>query len=177
MDTKPISKFLSHVLRHAPDTIGLTLDESGWADIDELLRLAPASLALNRGLLERVVRESDKQRFRISDDGARIRANQGHSIEVDLRLEPREPPEQLFHGTATSSLDAIRAQGLLPGSRRHVHLSIDRETARSVGARHGKPSVLTIQAGLMHGAGHTFWLSDNGVWLTEHVPVEWIIFA
>lgn len=176
MDTKHISKFLSLVLRHKPETIGLTLDESGWADIDDLIRLAGPSIPLTRELIGRTVLESDKQRFRISTDGARIRANQGHSINIDLRLEPRQPPESLFHGTSVAVLDSIRAKGLLAGSRQHVHLSAERETARVVGARHGKPCVLLVQAGQMHAAGRTFWLSDNGVWLTKHVPVDWIVF-
>ena len=176
MDTKHVSKFLSLVLRHRPETIGLTLDQSGWADIDALIRLAGPTMPLTRELIYRAVLENDKQRFRVSPDGALIRASQGHSIEVDLRLEPRQPPEHLFHGTSVAVLDSIRAKGLLPGSRQHVHLSAERETARVVGARHGKPHVLLIQAAQMHAAGHEFWLSDNGVWLTQHVSVDWITF-
>lgn len=176
METKRVSKFLSFVLRHEPESIGLVLDESGWARIDELIGLAPSTMPLTRELIDKVVTENDKQRFRISEDGLYIRASQGHSIDVDLQVQPSQPPEQLFHGTSAAAVDSIRSQGLVPGSRQHVHLSTDKDTARRVGTRHGKPTVLTIFAGRMHAAGRTFWLSDNGVWLTEHVPVEWIEF-
>lgn len=175
-DLTKISKFLSLVLRHKPDEIGLTLDENGWANVDNLIRLANerGGRRLSRELIERVVAENDKKRFALSDDGLRIRANQGHSIEVDLALPAVEPPEFLYHGTATRFLDSIRASGLTSGNRQHVHLSVDTATATKVGQRHGKPHVLTIRAGEMHRSGMVFHCSDNGVWLTLSVPVEFI---
>ena len=169
------SKFLSLVLRHDPGRIGLTLDAAGWASVPELLRLAgEAGHPLTPELLEEVVARNDKQRFSLEPDGLRIRANQGHSIPVDLGLEPVIPPEILYHGTATRTLDPILEQGLTPGTRQHVHLSPDEPTAVKVGQRHGKPVVLRIRALSMHEAGHTFFLSVNGVWLTAEVPPEFI---
>jgi putative RNA 2'-phosphotransferase len=169
------SKFLSLVLRHQPEEIGLVLDEHGWAEIDELLRLANAKgCCLTRPVLEQIVAESDKQRFALSDDGQRIRANQGHSVNVDLNLPPMEPPEILYHGTATRFVESIRAEGLHAGSRQQVHLSKDVQTATVVGQRHGKPVVLVVEAGKLFAAGHKFHLSANGVWLTERVPAEYI---
>ena len=171
------SKFLSLVLRHKPETVGLVLDANGWADVDELLSLAnKAGRPLTRELLERVVAENDKQRFAFSDDGRRIRANQGHSVEIDLALEPAEPPEVLYHGTATRFLESIRATGLHAGNRQYVHLSPDEATAIKVGERHGKPVVLVVQSRAMSSLGHSFYFSANGVWLTERVPVEFIEF-
>ena len=165
------SKFLSYVLRHRPDSIGLSLDAEGWAVIDRLIELAAATKTpLTRELLTEVVRDNDKQRFTISEDQQRIRANQGHSIEIDLALPPLEPPELLYHGTATRFLASIRTEGLRRGSRQHVHLSADAGTAQKVGQRHGAPIVLCVQAGAMHRAGHTFHRSENGVWLTAAVP-------
>jgi putative RNA 2'-phosphotransferase len=171
------SKFLSLVLRHKPEAIGLGLDANGWADVEELIRLAnQQGTRLTRPLLEQVVKENDKQRFAFSADGQRIRANQGHSIKVDLALAPATPPAQLYHGTATRFLDSIWATGLHSSNRQHVHLSSDLTTATKVGARHGQPVVLVVQAAAMVAAGHEFYLSDNGVWLTEKVPVEFIVF-
>ena len=174
-DLVRISKFLSLVLRHQPEAMGLELDEQGWADVDELVRLANNHRRpLTRELLERVVNENDKKRFVFSDDGRQIRASQGHSIEVDLDLPPLAPPELLYHGTASRFLDSIRATGLNSASRQHVHLSSDLATATKVGQRHGKPVVLNVRAGRMFAAGHQFFRSANGVWLTEHVPVEFL---
>lgn len=171
------SKFLSLVLRHKPEHIGITLDAAGWVGVDELLAAAGRSgFALDRATLERVVADNDKRRFAFSEDGARIRASQGHSVAVELGLEPQAPPEVLFHGTATRFLDSIRRGGLRPGSRTHVHLSADEATARTVGQRHGKPAVLRIDAGAMHRDGHAFVRSENGVWLTEAVPAGYISF-
>ena len=165
------SKFLSLILRHQPEKIGLVLDANGWADIDELLRLSAAKgRPLTRALLEEVVVTNDKQRFVLSEDGTKIRANQGHSVSVDLGLVPMVPPPVLFHGTATRFLESIRQQGLLKGSRQHVHLSPDEATAIKVGQRHGKPIVLKIAAGKMQRDGHQFFHSANDVWLTDHVP-------
>lgn len=172
-----ISKFLSLVLRHQPEAIGLALNEQGWADVDELIRLANNQRQpLTRELLERVVAENDKQRFALSDDGRQIRASQGHSIEVDLHLPPLEPPEILYHGTASRFLDSIRATGLNSASRQHVHLSLDAVTATKVGQRHGPSVILKVRAKEMFSAGHQFFLSANGVWLTEVVPVQYLEF-
>ena len=171
------SKFLSLVLRHQPEIIGLSLDDSGWADIDTLIRLSQPHKPLTRALIEQVVEKNSKQRFAISDDGRRIRANQGHSIEVELGLQPLAPPTLLYHGTATRFVDAIRREGLVKRSRQHVHLSADAETATAVGARHGKPAVLIVRAGDMAAAGHAFFRSENGVWLTDAVPVRFIDFG
>ncbi|MGH8082546.1 MAG: RNA 2'-phosphotransferase [Lysobacter sp.] len=169
------SKFLSLVLRHEPETIGLTLDANGWADIEELIDLANAAgKPVTRELIDEVVRDSDKQRFAISEDGLRIRANQGHSVDIDLGLEPLAPPATLYHGTATRFAKSIRKLGLVKQSRQHVHLSLDEETATKVGVRHGKPLLLRIRAGEMHAQGIAFFRSNNGVWLTDAVAAEFI---
>lgn len=174
---KRISKFLSLVLRHQPDKIGITLDAAGWVDVDELIgKIDKKAFSLDRATLERVVAENDKKRFAFSEDGKQIRASQGHSVEVELEYQPVEPPELLYHGTTGKNLDGIRAEGLLKRSRRHVHLSPDRETAHKVGSRHGKPVILTVRAGELHRSGHVFYCSANGVWLTESVPAEYIYF-
>lgn len=171
------SKYLSMLLRHQPEKIDLVLDDNGWASVEELIAKANATgKSLSRSLIERVVAENDKKRFAISDDGKRIRANQGHSVEVDLALPPQIPPETLFHGTATRFLDSIREKGLIPGNRQHVHLSLLRETAEAVGRRHGKLALLIVRSGEMHRAGHAFFLSANGVWLTDSVPTNFIVF-
>lgn len=176
-DMVSVSKFLSLILRHEPGKIGLELDDQGWASIDELLAKAHAhGRRISRELLDRVVAENDKQRFAISPDGTRIRANQGHSVSVELGLPPQQPPELLFHGTASRTVESIRQTGLHSGSRQHVHLSLDVATAIQVGQRHGKPVVLTIRAGEMWRAGSKFFLSANGVWLTEEVPASFIDF-
>lgn len=171
------SKFLSFVLRHKPEAIGLALDENGWADIDELINKGNTSgeaSNLDKTLIQEVVDTSDKKRFIISDDGQRIRANQGHSINVDLQLKPVTPPEFLYHGTATRFLDSILKEGLKPQQRQHVHLSTDIDTATAVGQRYGKPVILTIKALLMHEQGFVFYRSENGVWLTEQVPHSYL---
>ncbi len=164
------SKFLSFVLRHKPEAVGLELDPNGWADLVELMDKASSEISLDRNLIRQVVASSDKQRFALSDDGRRIRANQGHSVKVDLELRPKDPPAVLFHGTATRFLPSILQEGLRPGQRHHVHLSTDVETATSVGKRHGDPVILRVSASEMHSKGHLFFLSDNGVWLTDEVP-------
>ena len=171
------SKFLSLILRHQPDVIGIELDDEGWADIGQLVALSAAKgKGLSRELILEVVATSDKQRFAIDASGTRIRANQGHSIEVDLKLAPQTPPPMLFHGTATRFADAIRAEGLRPGSRQHVHLSADAATATIVGARHGKPLILQVRAGEMQRDGMVFYMSANGVWLTDGVPAAYLDF-
>ncbi len=176
-DPVRLSKFLSLVLRHEPQRAGLVLDEVGWVAVDELLAgCARAGVPVTREQLTDMVAESDKQRFAFSPDGGRIRANQGHSVEVKLDYAPQTPPELLFHGTATRFLDSIRDRGLVRGDRHHVHLSADLETARKVGQRHGQPIVLTVRAREMYRAGHVFLRSANGVWLAEAVPVDWLEF-
>ena len=169
--TVSTSKFLSLILRHQPEKIGLSLDANGWANLDDLLRLSAAKgRPLTRALIEEVVATNDKQRFAFNEDRSMIRASQGHSISVDLDLVPVAPPPVLFHGTATRFLESIQKQGLLKGKRQHVHLSPDAPTAVKVGQRHGKPVVLKVAAGRMQFEGHKFYRSANGVWLTDHVP-------
>jgi putative RNA 2'-phosphotransferase len=169
------SKFLSLVLRHEPEQLGLVLDSAGWVDVAVLLAaLAAHGKPWTRAELDELVRSSDKQRFALSPDGARIRANQGHSVEVDLQLSLGEPPPELFHGTADHNRDAIRRDGLLPMERHAVHLSPDRETATKVGGRRGAPVILVVRAGDMHRAGHVFSVSANGVWLVDRVPPEFL---
>jgi putative RNA 2'-phosphotransferase len=171
------SKFLSLVLRHQPHLIGLSLDEQGWASVEELLhRVQQSGRELLPEQLQSIVANCPKQRFRFSEDGLRIRANQGHSLPIELGLAPQVPPQRLYHGTAEATLESIRQQGLLRQSRHHVHLSSDPISARTVGMRHGKPRVLGIRALQMHQNGHLFYQSDNGVWLTETVPVEYLEF-
>jgi putative RNA 2'-phosphotransferase len=172
-----VSKFLSLILRHEPRKFGLVLDPNGWASIADVLAVCQqAGIPVSEALLEQVVAENDKQRFAISADGRRIRASQGHSIAVDLQLTPQPPPAQLFHGTALQFLASIRASGLLPRSRQHVHLSADAQTADRVGKRRGKPIVLTVQSGKMASDGYAFYRSDNGVWLTNSVPAKYLAF-
>lgn len=169
------SKFLSFVLRHKPEVIGLQLDSSGWVAVEALLRQCQAhGERLSRSELEEIVSTNPKRRFALSDDGLRIRASQGHSTEVDLGYEAAVPPEFLFHGTVDSVLEAIRTGGLQKMQRHHVHLSADLETARIVGARRGKPVLLRVHSGKMHRDGHTFFLSANSVWLTDAVPAEYV---
>jgi putative RNA 2'-phosphotransferase len=170
-----VSRFLSLVLRHDPGRVGLALDAAGWVGVDDLLAAAArAGVALDRPLLDRVVAENDTRRFAFSADRSRIRASQGHSVPVDLGLPPATPPAVLYHGTATRFVDAIRREGIRPGRRTHVHLSADEPTARAVGARHGLPAVLHIDAARMHALGHVFVRADNGVWLTRAVPAEFV---
>jgi putative RNA 2'-phosphotransferase len=174
-DPVQLSKFLSFVLRHKPDAIGLALDPQGWANIDELIeRGNAAGTQFDRKDLQHVVETSDKKRFSISADGLRIRAAQGHSVTVELGLSPQEPPPVLYHGTATRFVESILSEGLKPQDRQHVHLSIDEATARRVGQRHGKPVILKIEALRMHAKGFKFFLADNGVWLTDQVPPEFL---
>ena len=171
MDVVRASKRLSYVLRHRPDSVGLTLDEAGWVDVDALLgALAAHGLRLTRAELDHVVATNDKRRFALDDTGARIRASQGHSVAVELGYEPAEPPAELFHGTVERNLAAILTEGLRPGNRHAVHLSPDVDTARTVGARRGRPVVLRVEAAAMVADGFTFARSANGVWLVPAVP-------
>ncbi|MFI6516335.1 RNA 2'-phosphotransferase [Spirillospora sp. NPDC050679] len=170
-----ISKYLAKHLRHRPERIGLALSPDGWADVDELLAAcARHGFPVTRAELEHVVAANDKRRYAFDDAGRRIRANQGHSVEVDLDLPVAAPPALLYHGTVAAALEAIRREGLRPMGRHAVHLSPDRETARLVGARRGEPVVLTVEAGRMAEAGHLFRLSANGVWLAESVPPRYL---
>ncbi|MFJ9612614.1 RNA 2'-phosphotransferase [Streptomyces noursei] len=170
-----ISKYLAKHLRHEPERIGIALDAQGWVPVAALLDAAARhGFPFSRAELEAVVADNDKQRYTL--ENGRIRANQGHSVRVDLGLPPAVPPGFLFHGTVARSVAAIREEGLRPMSRLAVHLSSDRETASRVGARRGKPVVLTVDAGAMHRAGHVFRVSANGVWLTGHVPPEFLRF-
>jgi putative RNA 2'-phosphotransferase len=175
MDPLTTSKFMSLILRHDPSAAGIALDESGWAVIEELLAgMSTHGHCISRDDLMKVVQSDTKQRYAVSDDGLRIRANQGHSIAVELGLAPRTPPELLYHGTGHRFVEAIRRQGLRPMSRQHVHLSLDVETATTVGRRHGSPVVYRIAAGEMARRGFVFFLSANGVWLVDHVPAEFL---
>lgn len=172
-----ISKFLSLVLRHRPEEVGITLDQAGWASVSALLSAFEArGLHITSEELQEVVRKNDKQRFSFSPDGLLIRANQGHSLHVELGYEPVPPPPVLYHGTAERFLPSIRREGLSKGRRHHVHLSEQWETATEVGSRYGTPVLLKIASGKMHEEGHLFFRSANGVWLTAHVPVGYISF-
>ncbi|MBK5526989.1 RNA 2'-phosphotransferase [Pseudomonas sp. TH08] len=170
------SKFLSFVLRHEPQAIGLTLDSEGWANIEVLISgAARDGRTLDRALIEIVVASSDKKRFSISEDGQMIRAVQGHSTKsVELQLEAKQPPKTLYHGTATRFMDSINQQGLIPGSRHHVHLSQETTTASAVGQRYGTVVILKVAAQQMQEQGFKFYQAENGVWLTEQVPVRFI---
>lgn len=170
------SKFLSYVLRHEPQAIGLELDSQGWGDLDALISgAAKNGRQLNRELIERVVEGNDKKRFALSADGQRIRAVQGHSNKaVQLQLEAKQPPAVLYHGTATRFMESINEKGLIPGSRHHVHLSQEIETAKAVGQRYGKVVILQVDAQAMQAQGFTFYQAENGVWLTDQVPVSFI---
>lgn len=171
---KKLSKYLSLILRHKPEKIGLKLDQEGWADINELM--AKSDIPFSYPMLESTVQNNDKQRFVISDDRNRIRANQGHSLSVDLGLEPVEPPAYLYHGTATRYIEAIKMGGLQPQDREYVHLSKDEATAKTVGSRHGKPVIITLEAKRLHQEGFKFYQAKNGVWLTNTLPPEELSF-
>ena len=176
MNEKSFSKFLSLILRHKPETVGIKLDGNGWADVEELLEKINASgWAVTFAELEKVVRENDKQRFSFNEDKTKIRANQGHSVKVDVELEEKIPPEFLYHGTIERNAKSIAAQGLVKGSRLYVHLSADVETARKVATRRrGNPIIYKISAQKMHDDGYKFFQSKNGVWLTDTVPPKYL---
>jgi len=172
------SKFLSYVLRHRPHEIGLNLDNEGWAIVDELIAASMKSgTKLDYELIKEVVRTNDKKRFVLSENGKKIRANQGHSIKIDLALEKTVPPKFLFHGTARRFMESINNQGLNPGGRHHVHLSSEFKTALNVGKRHGSPIVLKVEAEKMYLDGISFYLSENGVWLTDKVEPKYFTIA
>jgi putative RNA 2'-phosphotransferase len=174
-ETTRISKFLSLVLRHQPQLIGITLNEQGWVSVDELLQQAKKhGQLITPETLNHVVDTNAKKRFAFSANKQQIRASQGHSVEVELGYEPQVPPEVLYHGTGSQSVESILKTGLERRNRQHVHLSADTDTAIKVGSRHGKPAVLSVLAGEMHGKGYVFYLSANGVWLTDEVPAEFL---
>ena len=174
MSLKETSKFISLILRHKPETIGITLDEHGWANVDELISGIAKTHPIDMAMLEQIVAEDEKQRYSFNEDKTLIRANQGHSIPVDVELEEKQPPEILYHGTGEKYVSSINEQGLIPKSRLYVHLSGDEETARKVGQRHGKPVIYKVKSGEMYNDGYKFFRSVNGVWLTKSVPVKYL---
>lgn len=170
-----ISKYISLILRHKPEVIGIKLDEHGWADVNELISgIKKEYKEFDMKTLEEIVRTDNKYRYSFNDDKTKIRANQGHSIDVDVELEEKEPPEILYHGTGRKYVESIEKQGLIPKSRLYVHLSSDKLTANNVGARHGIPVIYHIDAKKMFNDGYKFYMSTNGVWLTKEVPVEYL---
>jgi len=171
---KELSKFLSLILRHKPETIGISLDEHGWADVRELIAGIGKTHNIDMEMLEKIVAEDEKQRYSFSEDKTLIRANQGHSINVDVELKKVSPPEILWHGTGEKYVESILGKGLIPKSRLYVHLSKDYDTAVKVGSRHGKPVVFKVYSGRMTEDGYEFFLSENGVWLSKHVPKEYL---
>ena len=175
MDLTKTSRFLSLILRHKPEAAGIALDEHGWANVAELVHgMRAVGYPISKAILEEIVATDDKQRYSIDKCKTRIRANQGHSISVDVELAEVEPPEYLWHGTAKKYLDSIYDMGLVPKSRLYVHLSSDEETAVDVGKRHGDVVLFRVNAKEMYENGHLFYLSVNGVWLTKHVPVDYL---
>ena len=174
-DLKNLSKYLSYVLRHSPEAIQLSLDKHGWADVEQLLnRLNVNGYAVDRELLVNVVVNNPKKRFAFNEDTTLIRASQGHSIPIDLDYKPAEPPAILYHGTAEKNVEAILRDGLYKMQRHHVHLSADIETAMQVGQRYGRPVLFSVNAREMLIAGHIFYCSENGVWLTDSVPPSFL---
>lgn len=174
MDLTRTSRYISLVLRHKPEAAGITLDEHGWADVSELIAGVNRTHPLTMELLDEIVRTDEKRRYSFNEDRTLIRANQGHSIPVDVELERLEPPEVLYHGTGRKYVPSIDRQGLLPKSRLYVHLSADEDTAMKVGRRHGEPVIYMVQAGRMSADGYPFYRSANGVWLTKKVPTEYL---
>lgn len=174
MDLSAASRFLSLILRHKPEVIGISLDEHGWAEVDEVVAGIRKTREFDRDMLEEIVRTDQKQRYSFNGDRTLIRANQGHSIPVDVELETAKPPEFLWHGTGEKYLASIEKNGLIPKSRLYVHISSDIDTARKVGQRHGKAVIFRVFAGKMQEDGYTFYCSKNGVWLTKEVPVRYL---
>lgn len=169
------SKYIALILRHKPETIGIKLDEHGWADVSELIAGVSKTHPLDMELLEKIVSEDEKQRYSFNEEKTLIRANQGHSVPVDVELAETEPPEVLYHGTGEKYVSSIDAQGLIANSRLYVHLSKDVETALNVGQRHGKPVIYEVKSGEMNRDGFKFYLSVNGVWLTKVVPIKYLV--
>lgn len=174
MDLTNNGKFLALILRHKPQTIGITLNEHGWADVDELIRGIQQDRPFDIAMLEEIVTTDDKQRYSFNADKTKIRAAQGHSIKVDVELKQMTPPDILWHGTGAKYVDRIDVQGLKKRTRLYVHLSKDYDTAVKVGKRHGEPVVYEVSAGQMAKDGYAFYLSENGVWLTDHVPPQYL---
>lgn len=174
LSEKDISKFISLILRHKPETIGITLDEHGWADVSELIKGLSKTYDFDMNLLEKIVSEDEKQRYSFNDDKTLIRANQGHSIPVDVELEKKIPPNVLWHGTAEKYVKSIERIGLIPKTRLYVHLSSDCETAKKVGSRHGVPVIYEVNSKQMYEDGFSFYQSVNGVWLCKQVPSKYI---
>ena len=174
MREKNISKYISLILRHKPEVIGITLDEHGWAEVNELIEGIRKSTDFDMTILEKIVAEDDKQRYSFNEDKTLIRANQGHSIPVDVELEKKTPPATLWHGTGEKFTVSIDSMGLIPKSRLYIHLSSDQQTAKKVGARHGKPVIYQVDTEAMNRDGYEFFLSVNGVWLTKVVPVQYL---
>lgn len=174
MSLKDVSRYMSLILRHKPEAIGISLDEHGWANVDELIAGIAKNNEFNMEILEEIVRTDEKQRYSFNEDKSLIRANQGHSIPVDVELEEKEPPEILWHGTGEKYVASIDEQGLIPKSRLYVHLTKDKETAVKVGKRHGNPVLYQVRAKQMYEEGYKFYQSVNGVWLTKEVPVKYI---
>ena len=174
MDKNEIGKFIALILRHRPDAIGITLDEHGWANVEELIEGISRNCDFNMAMLEDIVKSDNKQRYSFNDDKTLIRANQGHSIAVDIDLQPCKPPDILYHGTAEKYEAAIDVSGLIPKSRLYVHPSADKATAEIVGKRHGVPVVYSIDSKEMYADGLVFFCSVNKVWLTKHVPVKYL---
>ena len=174
MSNTETSKFISLILRHKPQTIGITLDEHGWANVEELIRGVSKTHPLDMKLLEQIVAEDEKQRYSFNEDKTLIRANQGHSVPVDVELEEKVPPEVLYHGTGEKFVADIDKQGLIPKSRLYVHLSADTETAKKVGVRHGKPVIYRVKSKAMNESGIKFYRSVNGVWLVKEVPLKYL---
>lgn len=172
-DTKT-SKFISLILRHRPEAIGIALDEHGWADVNELINGISRSRPFTMKGLERIVAQDPKQRYSFNQDKSKIRANQGHSINVDVELKELTPPDILYHGTGMKNVDSIDKEGLKPMNRLYVHLSKDIETATKVGSRHGKPFIYLIDCKSMVNDGYRFYLSENGIWLTKEVPLRYL---
>lgn len=168
------SKYISLILRHQPEKAGITLDEHGWADVHALIKGVNRTHPLTMQDLERIVAEDKKQRYSFNEDKTKIRANQGHSVPVDVELKEEAPPEVLYHGTGEKFVSGIEEKGLIPKSRLYVHLSADEETAKTVGSRHGKPVIYLVESGRMAKDGYVFFLSVNGVWLTKAVPTEYL---
>lgn len=173
---KKTGVFISLILRHKPEIIGITLDAHGWADVHELIAgiNATGKYRLDMSMLEEIVRTDNKHRYSFNEDKTKIRANQGHSIQVNVKLKEAQPPEILYHGTGEKYVEAILQEGLISKSRLYVHLSKDMETAVNVGSRHGKPHIFKVRTGEMFRQGYKFWISENGVWLTKAVPTEYL---
>ena len=174
MSLLEINRFMAFILRHKPESIGITLDEYGWARVDELIEGIGKQHHITFEILEEIVRTDDKKRYSFNEDKSLIRANQGHSIPVDVELKNAAPPAVLYHGTGEKYVLSIDETGLIPKSRLYVHLSATYDTAVNVGARHGTPVVYEVDTAAMLADGHTFYISENGVWLTKRVPVQYL---